>query len=411
MTKKVVLKIESLAPLGDGVSTNNSQFYYVPGAIPGDLVEAEIKKTDKRGNFTQLLQIIEPSPHRRKPQCPVFGKCGGCALLQAEELLQRRAKQESLERQFDRHPVRLISAGPPLGYRRLARIHVKKKKNGTVQTGFFATSAHHIIDIDHCPILDPRISAVLPVLKQGMLQHIKEATVRIAAGIEGVFVYLQTQHPPDPAFYKAATTAVPNLLGGVTVEWNEIVSLVAGTDELSVESNSGRPILLPVGSFGQANSAINRELVSTVTRWAAESGAKSCIELFAGAGNFSFEMVNICKKITLVELDARACKTARRNVDGHAHVVCDDATKGYQRHGKNADLVLLDPPRTGAKELVMEMANAAHPDIIYVSCNPATLKRDLAYLQKGGYQLEDLVGFDMFPQTAHVEAAAWLKKR
>lgn len=413
MTKKVSLHITSLAPGGDGVSIEDGHFCYVPGAVPGDEVEVEILKRNKRETFTRLLRILEQSRFRRTPPCPVFSKCGGCSLLHMDESVQIDAKQASLMRQFARDSVALISAGPSLGYRRLARLHARKTKRGHVQLGFYENRAHRIVDISHCPILAPDISQILPALKSGILKGIEQATIRIATGDEGVYVHVQTNEPPEPVFYKEADKAVPSLLKGVVLDWDGMISTVAGASNLTVTSGDGvTPLQLPVGSFGQANPYINQELVSTVANWVKQSDARQLLELYAGAGNFSFELRNHLDAITMVELDAKACDVAKMNFKAvtNATVVCDDALSAYKKIGTNAPLILLDPPRTGAQDLMREMARHQHQTVIYVSCNTATLKRDLAYLQQAGYVLWELKGFDMFPQTAHLEAAARLEK-
>ncbi|MBN2524989.1 MAG: class I SAM-dependent RNA methyltransferase [Deltaproteobacteria bacterium] len=410
MTKKVRLKINSLAPLGDGVAIENGQFHYVPGAIPGDVVDAEILTRNKREVYTKLLKVVTPSAHRREAQCPVFGKCGGCTLLHADETLQRNTRRQALIRKFGINDVPFISAEPSLGYRRLARLHMNRGRNGNVRLGFFEKRAHRIVDIDHCPILEAKISKVLPTLKKGMLRGLKSATLRIATGNEGVYLHVKTEDAPKPVFYEEALRAVPSLLQGVVLDWDGIVATVAGGDALTVDATDDTPFRMPAGSFGQANLSINKLLVGTVASWVGEMGCDEMLELYAGAGNFSFALRKELKKISMVELDANACHVAALNFGdlSQVRIICDDALAAYQRMGRNVPLVLLDPPRTGAADLVKAMAMTAHEAIIYVSCNPATLKRDLAYLEEGGYVVKQLVGFDMFPQTTHLEVAVWL---
>ncbi|MBN2342283.1 MAG: class I SAM-dependent RNA methyltransferase [Deltaproteobacteria bacterium] len=413
MTKKVTLKIQSLAPLGDGVSTADAQFYYVPGAIPGDLVEVEIAKTDKRGVHTKLLQIVEPSPHRRIPDCPLHNVCGGCSLLHADEAIQRQAKTENLARQFARQSVPFVSTGPALGYRRLARLHARRQSNGQVAVGFFGRRGNNIVEIDHCPVLEPQISSILPDLKAELFQHLNTAAIRISSGMEGVFLSIDTDTPLPPAFYNAAAAAVPRLVQGIVVEWEGISTTVAGSDTLTLQTGHKHRVVLPAGGFGQANAYINQVLTAAVNRWIEQSDAQTAIELYAGAGNFSVLFAHRLKQLTLVELDPRACNAAKQNFAAtpHVRILCEDALQGYLSEGTRAELVLLDPPRTGAKELAAAMAVQSHREIVYVSCNPGTLKRDVAILQTGGYTLNELIGFDMFPQTPHLEAAARLTKK
>ncbi len=413
MTELLQLKINSLAPQGDGVSITDRQFYYVPGAIPGDVVEAEVVQKNKKETVTELCRILTPSPHRRNVPCPVFDRCGGCSMLHADEALQRISKEQTLSRLFSPVSIPLVTAGPPLGYRRLARLHVHRRKNNTIALGFYEKKAHRVVDISECPILDDRINAVLSPLKNGMLQGLKSATLRIATGNEGVFVQVETDLTPDPIFFEKARSAVPETVKGIILHWNGIVSPVAGASTMTISTAGGNEMKLPVGSFGQANAHINQKLVDTVSRWILESGSDRMLELYAGAGNFSYDCRHRLSGITLVELDSTACDVAKTNFSDTptVRIICDDALAAYRREGRGTPLVLLDPPRTGAKVLARELARNHHEMIIYVSCNPGTLKRDLAYLTDGGYEVEEMTGFDMFPQTTHVEVATRLRKR
>jgi len=207
---------------------------------------------------------------------------------------------------------------------------------------------------------------------------------------------------------------VPDPFAAIAARVDGVATQVAGPHVVAIEGGDGAPLLVPSSSFGQAHAEVNRALTSVVAGWAAELGCGRGLELYSGAGNLTTALAPHFDSFTAVELDRLACGAARENLAarslGRVDVRCGDAVAAYEEIGARAQLVVLDPPRTGHAELARRIARGDHRAVIYVSCDPATLRRDLGQLAAGGYRAASCVGFDMFPQTAHVEAAVLLER-
>jgi 23S rRNA (uracil1939-C5)-methyltransferase len=191
-------------------------------------------------------------------------------------------------------------------------------------------------------------------------------------------------------------------------------STVAGTKDVVIEGGDGQPLVTPAASFSQVNSHINRELCRVVAEWMDEKGCKRVLELFAGAGNLTAVMARAGSRVTAVEIDSAACLALRKNIDARklsgVTARADDALGAFLSAEDKYDLVVLDPPRGGDVELAKAISRCKIGAVLYISCNPATLSRDIAQLARGGYKMKKAVGFDMFPNTAHTEVAVLLER-
>ncbi len=409
------LTVESLAPGGDGVGILDGRMCFVALGVPGDTLEVRITRDAGRHLFARIARIIDPGPGRRPPPCPLFPGCGGCALLHVDEAIQGTEKQRQLMRQFGMAEVPFVQDGPALGYRRLARLHSLPVKGGAV-CGFHERHTNRVVDVRQCPVLEPALSAVLLPLRDRLLPHLKEpAEIAIVHGTSGIAVRVSAQRALPTAFYRAAEALVPSLLSGAVVEVDGVTTTVAGADGIDAEGGDGQSIRMPVGTFGQANAAVNRRIAATVNEIVRSlAHRRHCVEYFSGAGNFTVALASLCERMDAVEADKDACRMALENLRDrglhHVTVHGADAVDAGVRFTGETDLVVLDPPRTGAPELCRFLQNTSIEAIIYISCNPATLKRDADILHDGGWRMARLSGFDMFPQTGHVEAVALLTR-
>lgn len=404
-------RIESLAAGGDGVCRLSSKVCFVPGGVPGDLLEIRIEKDGKKASRGRIERILEPSAHRREPGCSAFGMCGGCAWLHVSYGAQLEAKRGFVARALGMPDVEIAPSPAEMGYRRLARLHWDPARSAL---GFAAKGARSIVGIDRCQVLEPALSGCLPPLADGPLRELRTpAEVRLSGGAGEIVAAVEIGAIPSPEFYAAARQLVPASLKGIAVDADGFRGEI-GRPKLEGPGVDGRTMIEPAGGFGQANDGVNRELAATVGEWISGREPGVVLELFAGVGNLSVILAPLADKLVTVELDdrARACGEENMAARGHGHVrvVGGDALEEYGRHGKRARTVVLDPPRTGHRDLAREMARGDHHRIIYVSCDPATLGRDLAHLAEGGYSPVEARAFDMFPQTPHVEAAVLLEK-
>jgi 23S rRNA (uracil1939-C5)-methyltransferase len=310
--------------------------------------------------------------------------------------------------------VEVRAASAELGYRRLARLHADRAADGTALLGFLGRASDAVVDMDACPVLHPALEACLAPLKRGLLAHVNgRAEVHLAAGADGPVAAVATDGAFSPGFYAAAAGLVPALAGVVAVTQG-VRSVVAGTGEVALAAGDGRPLVTPATGFGQANEEANLDLGRAVAEWAAEVRPREVIELFSGAGNLTVILAGLARRVVAAEKDPQACRAARANLAARGlagvEVVDGDAFAAYRRLGKGADLVVLDPPREGHRELAAAIAVGSQRAVLYVSCDPATLGRDVSILEGGGFAVARAAGFDMFPHTAHVEAAVLLSR-
>jgi 23S rRNA (uracil1939-C5)-methyltransferase len=414
-TKTVRIELEGLAAGGDAVGHLDGRPLFVPLGAPGDVVEV-CPEPDSRGPWRAGIErILVPGPGRREPGCPLFDRCGGCQWLHLREEVQRAAKEATLERALGIERVTVEPSPRALGYRGRARFQVRAGNGRPVRLGFLRRRSHEVIDLVSCPILAPGIDRCLDPLRRGPLPHLAgRAELRLADGIDGPIAAIRPEGPSRSELYDEARRLVPGTLAGIAVEAGGVASGVIGAGSARVLAGDGEPLLIPASSFGQANPEINRKLAGIVAGWAGRIGAESAIELFAGAGNLTVVFGRFVERLTAVEIDPAACAAARVNLArrglDRVHVVAGDAGARFAADGAKVDLVVLDPPRAGAAELMERIANARPAHVIHVSCNPAALKREAAVLAAAGYRVVEARGFDMSPQTPHVEAAVWFRR-
>ncbi|MCP4600707.1 MAG: class I SAM-dependent RNA methyltransferase [Proteobacteria bacterium] len=425
-----IVNIEALAAGGDGVGHLRGKVCFVPLTVPGDVVSVRISRENKNLFRAEIADILESSPARREPPCPLFGRCGGCQWLHVDENAQLGAKRQILYRALRTLGKEVIESGSgdsfpregetdfvpsprQLGYRRLARLHFDSDNN---TLGFSRAGQRTLIDVTTCPILNPELNRCLELLREDLLSKVAgQADVRLASGIGGAVCLVESPGPLPSEFYSSAASMVAKkLLTGVVASVDGVVSTIAGAADVMARGGDGEPLLEPTAGFGQANDGVNLLLGKTVADWIAESGFSNALELFAGAGNLTVAVAHQLEVTSTVEHSAEACRAARKNISNRklkgVTIHSGDALEVYRELGDKHELVVLDPPRTGHRELARALADGKQRAVLYVSCNPATLSRDLEELVAGGYRLVRARGFDMFPQTAHIEAAVLMER-
>lgn len=412
-SKQVSLTVERLAAGGDGVGFTAQKACFIPYSAPEDHVRARIVQTNKRFLRGRIEAVISPSPHRRKPPCPLFGVCGGCNWLHLEESEQLRAKEKILSHALGLQSVPMTPSLAVLGYRGRARFHFQTE-HSAVHLGFIAEGSNEIVDVPTCPILTPRLNECIPVLRAAIsLNTAVAGSIRLADGRTGVGAYISFDGPIKSEIYSALTGLPSSLFCGVTVNVDGLDSVISGDPYVEVEGTDLTPFYYPAASFGQANAGINRAIAEFIRSLLKERQFKQAVELFAGAGNHSLAIAPFVSTLLASELDDGACRRAEINLKqrgfNHVKVVQGDALDVYKRQGGKVDLAVLNPPRTGHLPLTSAMALRKPAAVLYISCNPATLARDIAQLTAAGYRLSAAAGFDMFPQTSHMEAAILLE--
>jgi 23S rRNA (uracil1939-C5)-methyltransferase len=426
MTTEITLTIQSLAAGGAGVGRHAGKVVFVPLTAPGDTIRCEISLDKKRFAHGRLVEVTRPSSVRVAPRCPVFGRCGGCAWQHVGYEGQIEAKRtiliDALTRiaHIDEPPVPAAVRSPrEYGYRALVELAFATGGADAV-VGFFAPRGSDVVPIEHCPVAAHEIDVRLPSLGRALSAcgFAGGGRLRILAGTGGaVSAHIEPNGPARINRDDADRFLTEAALSGLEVPvGNKITSF--GNPAISYPGWDGsREIALiarPSG-FVQANPCANRELIRVLTSF--DFSGKRVLELFSGTGNLTVPMAAAGARVTAVESFGPSVADARRTaeslgVGGIDFVVGDAgaALTGLEGDGARPDVVVLDPPRTGAYRIMERIADLSAPDIIYVSCSPATLARDVSVLIERGYRLVECVPVDMFPQTSHVEAFCRLRK-
>jgi 23S rRNA (uracil1939-C5)-methyltransferase len=421
----VVATIVDLTHDGVGVADLEGRRIFVPDALPGERVEIALRKRRRKLQEADLIRVIEPSPSRVSPGCEYFGRCGGCALQHLEHTAQVSFKQrvvaEALKRIGRVEPDEWLPAavGEPWHYRRRARLGVKHVAGKSrVLVGFRERAGRYITDMRSCPVLLPPLDGLLGELAELIGQSsLKEQLPQIEAAVadDAVALVLRVLADPTPSDREAFRAF--GARHGIDLYWQR-----GGPGSL-VPLDRARPLSYRLPELGltyefspmdfvQVNAAINAELVSTAVRLASVQSTDRVLDLYCGLGNFSLPFAQRAAELTGVEGDAglvaRAVRNAAANGIGNARFVTADlAAPDWSFYREPWDIVVLDPPRTGAETPVAELGRTAARRVVYVSCHPATLARDAQVLvERLGFRLRAARVFDMFPHTHHIEALA-----
>ena len=421
---------------GRALGRHEGRVVLVAGAVPGDSVTAEIRRD--RGRFVEAVarSIDVPSRGRRSVPCPIQDRCGGCPLMPMDEGAQQDAKRrfviDALERiaKVRTAPVEAIDAPRPwLGYRGKIELVFGRDREGRSVLGYHAHGDESgIVDVPACAVADPRVQPLVDLVRTSFLEAPSpplgaRVAFRVAAtGSDRLIVFFGEVVPAATRteFAQVAMRREPSLTG--------VASVVAETGRrggAKTVSIAGRPWLsetilgttfrVPPAAFLQvhprAAEVLGRHLLEATT------GVESVIELYSGVGGFGLAFTRRGASTTIVEADAAAVscgeEAAERNGISGVRFVRSDAGRFLERVPGSArhDLLIADPPRTGLGRGVVDgIARLAPRRIALVSCDPATMARDIAGLTGHGYRLERVTPFDLFPQTAHVEAVAWLAR-
>jgi 23S rRNA (uracil1939-C5)-methyltransferase len=397
--KKQSFTVEKLVPGGAGFfRLADGRPAFVEGAFPGDRIVVH-ELTEKRGYVrASRWELEESGKERVEPVCPIVDRCGGCDWMRLDLAAQRRHKAdlvvEALARTggvtLDRAPDVVVD-GDSLHYRRRLRLHV----DDTGAVGFRGRSSHAVVRATGCSVAAPPLDQVI-----GVLASLEREHRRKLGRMEAVELELRDDGGVDLALVPRAGYPTPDV---------ELAPLVARLEQHATVTKQGR-------SFSQVNAAVNDRLVGAVVDGAEKRRALTFLDLYAGTGNFSVPLAAGGRVGVAVELDGRAAGAARslaKRQNLRLEVLAVDVARALPRlveERRTFDLVVLDPPRTGAKAALDAIVTLAPAAVAYVSCDPVTLARDLRGLADR-YDVDAVTCFDMFPQTHHVEVLAWLSRR
>jgi 23S rRNA (uracil1939-C5)-methyltransferase len=426
---EVEAEIIDLTHDGQGVADVGGRRIFVAGTLPAERVVIAPRKARRRFQEAELLSIVAPAPDRVVPACEYFGRCGGCALqhlaYEAQVRFKQRAVGETLARIGGVVPDEWLPpiTGPEWRYRRRARLGVKHvEAKGRVLVGFRERAAPYITDMAHCPVLVEPVGSLLGELAaaigaSGIRRRLPQ--VEVAAGDTAAAIVLRVLDAPgeeDRARFAAfgarhgldvyLQTGGP---GSVAPLGAEAARLAYRLDAFDVTLD-----FAPT-DFVQINARVNAQMVAAAVALAEVGAGDRVLDLYCGLGNFSLPFARSAAEVLGVEGEAGLVARAVRNAAGNGianarFVTADLGEPGWGFYRERWDLVVLDPPRTGAAVPVAEIGRMAPRCVVYVSCHPATLARDAKVLTGAGYRLRAARVLDMFPHTQHVEAMALFER-
>ncbi|MDX1763253.1 MAG: class I SAM-dependent RNA methyltransferase, partial [bacterium] len=404
----IQVRIESVANGGYGVARVDGLVHFIPETVTGDLAIIEPVSLKKRYTFSRLIRLIEPSPFRTDPFCPYFGDCGGCQLQHIGYETQLQIKQKMFLDQMARIGGFGDLATPKIVGSRAKRIRMRFQIDGG-RIGLFQRRSHRLCPVACCPVSSPEVNNVLAKVSEWLSDLPGKSrwhgTMEILGMKQGRLTALGLPRKEGMKLYEALRETVQGAVivhrGKRTVRGKRYLPLVI----------QGITLYAGADAFVQVNPEINGQIVGLICRFL--SGSKVVYDLYGGCGNFALPLSRLCGRVTGVERDRRQVAAAelavRRAGVGNISFVCADAAHVVL---DDPDGVVLDPPRSGLSTGLIDKILAARPTkAAYVSCNPSTLARDLAIMVVGGYEINEIALFDMFPHTHHLESVTLLCRK
>lgn len=425
--------IEKFSHDGRGIARIEGKTTFIAGVLPGETVKFKYTHVKKNYDEGIVLEVLQTSPHRVKPRCVHYNDCGGCSLQHLDEISQIHVKEglmlDVLRRIAQIEPESLM---PPLHasswhYRNKARLTVRyvAKK---VLIGFRKKlQARDLAAIETCPILHEKLNAALPLLRETLnALETKTSIVQIEAAVgdnDQALVFKTVSPMPEKDLQKLATLAAKlGFMFFLQPDGSRTLSRLypaEGSNYLHYSLPAqGVQFQFCATDFTQINPAMNRKMINLSLELLKLDKGDNLLDLFCGLGNFSLSLAPFCSQVTGIEgsidMVQRAKDNAIKNKLANARFYCADLSKNKALTPflkESFTKILLDPPRTGALEMINQISQFPASAIVYVSCNPATFARDAGILVKQhGYRLKKLAAMDMFPHTTHVESIALFER-
>lgn len=442
----VEIEITDLSDSGSGVGRVAGRAVFVPNTVTGDRVLVRLVRTKPNYGQGKLQEILSPSPHRIRPSCIVADKCGGCQWQQVSYEHQLTAKRnqviQALERLggFYEPPVGdVLVASESLAYRNKATYPLGRSSTGQVQAGYYRQGSHQLVNLNQCPIQDARLNPLLAEIKQdiqeqgwsiynekrhhGKLRHL---SLRIGRNTGEILLTLVSTDWNLGGLEEQAQvwlTRYPQLVGVClngnpqpgNVIFGEETRCIAGQPYLT-ERFAGIEFQLRPTTFFQVNTETAEALVREIIHRLELQGNETIVDAYCGIGTLTLPLAKRVKEAIGIERDATSVEQAQVNAQINGLTNTQFLTGAVEtilaQFEGIPDVVVLDPPRKGCDRNVLDTLLTQKPRrIVYMSCKPATLARDLKQLCQGGnYRLTYVQPADFFPQTAHVESVAFLER-
>lgn len=444
----VTIEVRGLGHSGEGVARVDNYTVFVPGALPGETVEAEITEVKKHYSRGVVKRILTASKDRIEPDCPVYAACGGCQLQHLSYEAQLQAKHEVVTAAIERigklddvtiHPV--LPSPDVWHYRNKMQLPVGKKGSEVV-VGCYAQASHEIVPMESCLIQNEannRIAAALGKIsakfgltpyaektRKGRLRYVLGRVGVMTGEVMAVLVTTMETLPEAPEIVAELRKEIPGLVSVIQNINGRVTNVMLGPKNKLLWGQSyiedkldDLTFRISPQSFFQVNTNQTVRLYNQALNYAALTGNETVIDAYCGTGTISLFLARRAKKVYGIEIVAPAIEDAKKNAAvnkiENVEFITGDATdvmpKLYKENVR-PDVVVVDPPRAGCSEQVLDTFVAMKPKrIVYVSCNPASLARDLAHLAANGYETKEIQPVDMFPHTFHVESVAVIERK
>jgi len=420
------LEIETLTLGGRGLGRHAGKAVFVPYTAPGDRIRCRVTRSHRHYDEAELVELVLPSALRRQPPCPVFGLCGGCQWQHLPYEVQANWKEQLFREQLQRAGLVPPEAFLPIGraaaewgYRNRVQFKCRQTTQGVV-AGFYRHGSHFVIDTPDCLLAARPIRNVYAGLRTELSRAPQPEAIPqidISCSDNGNVVVLLHALPETRGALRPwlqDTARRGGFVAAMQCGRKESIELLCG--DAGIETSIDLPpvtLKIGVGGFAQVNPEQNRQLVDAVVAAAALTGCERVLDLYCGVGNFTLPLARRAGAVVGIEnyapAIADAIGNAARNAISNAAFHAEPAEGALLRHG-TFDLVLLDPPRTGAYPIMRDLLARRPRRILYVSCDPATLGRDLKPLVHNGYRVVSCQPFDLFPQTWHTESLTVLER-
>lgn len=444
----IELEITGLGSSGEGVGKYEGFTVFVPGALSGEKVQAAVTLVKKSYAVGRLEQILVPSPERVEPRCPVYEQCGGCQLqhlsYQGQLACKRQQVQDALTRigHLELEALPVLGAVEPWSYRNKMQFPAAVNAEGVLQIGCYAAATHSVIDTDGCLIQKEANNEVLLTVRKwmkrfgisaydektgkGLVRHVMGRVGVHSGEVMAVLITAEYDIPHRRELIEWLRKYVPGLTSIVQNINKKPTNIIMGSKtrvlygEPNIKDRLGAlSFNISAQSFFQVNSEQAEKLYNKALEFAALAGTETVVDVYCGTGTISLYLARHARKVYGIEIVAPAIEDAKRNAEendcSNAEFILGDAAVELPRllaGGVQPDVVLVDPPRAGCEERVLAAIASVQPQrIIYVSCNPSTLARDLAYLEQHGYKTLVAQPVDMFPMTSHVETVCLLNQQ
>ncbi|TFE01327.1 23S rRNA (uracil(1939)-C(5))-methyltransferase RlmD [Jeotgalibacillus sp. R-1-5s-1] len=443
--EEYIVTIEDLTHEGHGVGKVEGYPLFIPLALPGEKVKTKVVKTTKNFGFGRLMENLEPSEDRVEPPCPVYYKCGGCQLQHLSYEGQLKAKQKQVEDVLERigklngvtvHPT--LGMEDPWRYRNKSQVPVGIE-NGRVIAGFYAQRSHDIIDVNECIIQEQVSDQVMNLVKKeaekfgitpydearhkGILRHVVIRYGRTSGEVMVVLVTRTKNLPHADELVEVLRDQIEGLTSVVHNINDQKTNVILGNKNRTLwgrdviyDSIGDVRFAISARSFYQINPIQTEVLYKKALEYAQLNGEESVIDAYCGIGTISLFLAQKAKHVFGVEIVEQAIEDAKANAELNGFTntsfkagPAEEVIPAWHEEGNKAVVIVVDPPRKGCDQALLDTILAMQPKrVVYVSCNPATLARDLRILEDGGYETKEVQPVDMFPQTSHVECVAQL---